>query len=47
MLTLQNTIGFKLGSFLEGSAEGPMGIGALVIITAMLLVWMITMRRGQ
>jgi hypothetical protein len=47
MLTVQNAIGIKLGNFLQGSAEGPLGIGALLIITAMLLVWMIAMRRGR
>jgi hypothetical protein len=30
MLAVQNTIGIKLGNVLHGSAEGPLGIGALL-----------------
>jgi uncharacterized integral membrane protein len=35
MLAVQNTIGIKLG-FLQGVAEGPLGIGALLVIVAVL-----------
>jgi uncharacterized integral membrane protein len=42
MLTVQNTIGIKLGA-LQGTAEGPLGIGALLVIA--LLVATISCRR--
>jgi hypothetical protein len=32
MLAVQNTISIKLGDSLQGSAEGPLGIGALLVI---------------
>ena len=32
MLTVQNTISITLGNVLRGSADGPLGIGALLII---------------
>ena len=35
MLAVQNTIGIKLGNFLQGNAEGPLGIGALLLITVL------------
>jgi hypothetical protein len=34
MLTVQNTIGIKFG-VLQGTAEGPLGIGALLVIAVM------------
>ncbi len=37
MLTVQNTIGIKLG-FLQGSAEGPLGIAALLLIV-LVVAW--------
>jgi hypothetical protein len=37
MLTVPNTIAIKLGSVLQGSAEGPLGIGALLLIVAAVL----------
>jgi uncharacterized integral membrane protein len=37
MLTVQNTIGIKLG-VLQGTAEGPLGIGALLVIAVMVAV---------
>jgi MYXO-CTERM domain-containing protein len=37
MLAIQNTIGIKLG-LLQGNAEGPLGIGALVLIVVVLLL---------
>jgi hypothetical protein len=43
VLTVQNTIGIKLG-VLQGTAEGPLGIGALVLI-AMLVTALICCRR--
>jgi hypothetical protein len=36
MLAVQNTIGIKLGNVLQGSAEGPLGIGALLVIAVLL-----------
>jgi len=36
MLTVQNTIAIKFGkNDFEGSAEGPIGIGALIVITVL------------
>jgi uncharacterized protein (TIGR03382 family) len=35
MLAVQNTIGIKLGNVLQGSAEGPLGIGALLAIAVL------------
>jgi hypothetical protein len=32
MPIVQNTIALKLGNVLQGSAEGPLGIGALLVI---------------
>jgi hypothetical protein len=43
MLTVQNTITIKFGNNFEGSAEGPLGIGALLAIS--LLVATIFRRR--
>jgi hypothetical protein len=43
MLAVQNTIGINLGNVLQGYAEGPLGIGALLVIT--LLVAVILCRR--
>jgi hypothetical protein len=31
MLTVQNTVGIKLG-ILQGTAEGPLGIGAMLVV---------------
>jgi hypothetical protein len=38
MLTVQNAIGIKLGNVLQGSAKGPLGIGALLVITVLFAV---------
>jgi uncharacterized integral membrane protein len=38
MLAVQNTIGINLGNVLQGHAEGPLGIGALLLIAAMVLI---------
>jgi hypothetical protein len=46
MLTVQNTIAIKLGNSLQGSAEGPLGIGALLLIVFAVLAWA-AWRRGQ
>jgi uncharacterized integral membrane protein len=35
MLTVQNTIAIKFGNSFEGSAQGPLGIGALLLITVL------------
>jgi hypothetical protein len=35
MLTVQNTIAIRFGNDFEGSAEGPLGIGALLVITVL------------
>jgi uncharacterized integral membrane protein len=35
MLAVQNTLGFKIGS-IRGTAEGPLGIAALLLIAAMI-----------
>jgi hypothetical protein len=43
MLAVQNTIAIKFGNNFEGSAEGPLGIGALLVIS--LLVATIFRRR--
>lgn len=37
MLTVQNTIGIKFG-FLQGTAEGPLGIAALLAIAVLFTV---------
>jgi hypothetical protein len=46
MLAVQNSVGFSLGSILQGNAEGPLGISALLLITAMVLIWLIAILRG-
>jgi uncharacterized integral membrane protein len=33
-----NTIGIKLGDYLQGTAQGPLGIGALLLILLTALV---------
>jgi uncharacterized integral membrane protein len=38
MLAVQNTIGINLGNILQGHAEGPLGIGALLLIAGMVLI---------
>jgi hypothetical protein len=38
MLTVQNTIGIKLGNVLQGTAEGPLGIGGLLLIALLVSV---------
>ena len=38
MLTVQNTIAIKAGNDFEGSAEGPLGIGALLVIAVLVVV---------
>jgi hypothetical protein len=38
MLAVQNTISIKLGDSLQGSAEGPLGIGALLVIAMLVAV---------
>jgi len=46
MLAVQNTIGINLGNVLQGHAEGPLGIGALIVI-AMLIAAVIFCRRNS
>jgi hypothetical protein len=36
MFTVQNSIAIQLGSLAQGSAEGPLGIGALLLIVLIL-----------
>ncbi len=38
MLVVQNTIGINLGNVLQGHAEGPLGMGALLLITLLVAV---------
>ena len=38
MLTVQNTIGIKLANALQGTAEGPLGIGALLVIVVLFAI---------
>jgi uncharacterized integral membrane protein len=38
MLAVQNTISIKLGDSLQGNAEGPLGIGALLVIAMLVAV---------
>ena len=38
MLTGPNTIAIKLGDFLQGSAEGPLGIGALLLVFTVIVL---------
>jgi uncharacterized integral membrane protein len=38
MFAVQNTIGINLGNVLQGHAQGPLGIGALLLIAAMVLI---------
>ena len=35
MLAVQNTIALKFGNYFEGSAEGPLGIGALLLVVVL------------
>jgi len=37
MLTVQNTIAIKFGNYFEGSAEGPLAIGALLLIAVLVV----------
>ena len=41
-----NTIAIKLGDYLQGTAEGPLGIGALLIILFCGAVLFVMARRG-
>jgi hypothetical protein len=38
MLAVQNAIGIKLGNVLQGTAEGPLGIGALLVIAVLVAI---------
>ena len=38
MLAVHNTISIKLGDSLQGNAEGPLGIGALLVIAMLAAV---------
>jgi hypothetical protein len=38
LLAVQNSLGLKFGNFLQGTAKGPLGIGALLIITVLVAV---------
>jgi|BarGraIncu00222A_1022003.scaffolds.fasta_scaffold129689_3 hypothetical protein len=46
MLAVHNSVAFTLGNILHGNAEGPLGVSALLLITAMLLIWLIAILRG-
>jgi uncharacterized integral membrane protein len=46
MLAVPNTIGIKLGDFLQGNADGPLGIGALLLIV-LALIALTALRRRQ
>jgi hypothetical protein len=37
LLTVQNSLGLKFGNILQGTAEGPLGIGALLLIAMALI----------
>jgi uncharacterized integral membrane protein len=41
-----NTIAIKLGDYLQGTAEGPLGIGALLIILLCLVALVVMARRA-
>ena len=38
MLTAQNAIGIKLGNALQGTAEGPLGIGAFMVVVVLFAI---------
>jgi hypothetical protein len=38
MLAVQNTISIKLGDSLQGNAEGPLGMGVLLVIVMLVAV---------
>lgn len=42
-----NTIAVKLGDYLQGTAEGPLGIGALLIILVCIAALVLTARRSR
>jgi hypothetical protein len=47
MLAIQNSVGFSFGTILHGHADGPLGISALPLITAMLVFWMAAIHLGK
>lgn len=46
MFTGPNTIAIKLGDYLQGSAKGPLGIGALLIILFCIAALVVLARRA-
>jgi len=46
MLTAPNTIAIKLGDYLQGTAEGPLGIGALLIVLFCIVALVLMARRA-
>jgi hypothetical protein len=39
MLAAHNVLAIEISGFLKGYAEGPLGIGALLIMLAIILIW--------